>query len=332
MPDQDSYFRIMDEALKHPDGRARGGEPCVICGNPVPATAHWVQRDRHVCSGRCNNLLRRRYGRGSATINPERIVAAVETVGPRPNPRTSGPRVFATRVDASPPELPIEWEGYGPHPGDVVERYGVLTQYLVQEMPADYFTSRVIIAIAESGDLFVAGATPEGYYSSLVIGPHAPGGQRLEGQLFDYRFEVGGLLCEWRRERITDLQPDGVDHYSWDCYAAVPVGAPEYPASMQSPRYRAEMDRRRRVSSNAAKHERRAREEARIERFDPLEVYERDDWMCQICGSEVDRAVLYPEPMSASLDHVVPLSKGGDHTRENTVLAHLRCNLVKSAG
>lgn len=331
MPDQDSHFRIMNEALKHPDGRAKGGEPCVICGNAVPASAHWTQRDRHVCSGRCNNVLRRRYGRRSATIDPARVTAAADAVGPRPNPRISGPRVFATRPGVLPPELPIEWEGYGPHPGDVVERYGIATQYIVQEMPAGYFTSRVVIAGAESGDIFVAGATSEGYYSSLVIGPHTPDGCRVEDHLFDHRFRVNGVLCEWRRERITDLQPDGVDYYFWECYAAVPVDAPTYPEPMHSPRYRVEMDRRRRVSSNAAKHERRAREDASIERFDPLEVYNRDEWMCQICGLEVDRAVLYPDPMSASLDHVTPLSRGGDHTRSNTVLAHLRCNLVKSA-
>lgn len=321
----------MDEALKHPDGRAKGGELCIICGEPISASAHWVQRDRHVCSGRCNNLLRRRYGRGSATIDSERVTTAVETVGPRPSPRTSGSRVFPTRPDAVPPELPIEWEGYGPHPGDVVERYGILTQYVVQDMPEDYFTSRVVIAVAESGDMFVAGANAEGYYSSLVIGPHAPDGQRLEGQLFGQRFRVNGVLCEWRRERVTDLQPDGADYFFWECYAAVPAGAPKYPEPMHSARYRTEMDRRRRASSNAAKHERRAREDAKIERFDPLEVYERDGWLCSICGTEVEPAVLHPDAMSASLDHVVPLSKGGDHTRQNSALAHLICNIRKSA-
>ncbi len=139
------------------------------------------------------------------------------------------------------------------------------------------------------------------------------------------------MLCEWRRERVTDLQPDGVDYFFWECYAAVPVSAPRYPEPMHSARYRAEMDRRRRVGSNAAKHERRAREDAAIERFDPLEVYDRDDWTCGICGKTVDPKVLYPDGMSASLDHVVPLSKGGDHTRSNSVLAHLICNIRKSA-
>jgi 5-methylcytosine-specific restriction endonuclease McrA len=30
--------------------------------------------------------------------------------------------------------------------------------------------------------------------------------------------------------------------------------------------------------------------------------------------------------MSATLDHVVPISVGGEHTRENVRCAHLRCN------
>lgn len=107
MADQDAHFRIMEEALKHPDGRAKGGEPCIICGNLVPKQAHWSQRDRHVCLARCNGLLRRRYARESPTIDPVRVDAAVATVGPRPNPRTSGERQFRTVPDQ---QLPIEWE------------------------------------------------------------------------------------------------------------------------------------------------------------------------------------------------------------------------------
>lgn len=326
MADEGAHWRVREEALKHPDGRAKGGEPCVICGNPVPASASWQSRDRHVCSSRCNINLSRRYNRGSPTIDKDRIRAAVEEIGPRPNPRTSGPRLFATRPDDL---TPLEWEGYGPIPGDVVERYGILTTYLVMEMPEGYYTDRVIVAVADAGEMFVAGANPDGFYSSLVIGPHGPDGPR-HGRLFDYQFMCQGVLCEWRRELITDLFPDGAFHFRWEAYAAVPVDAPTYPAPLHSSRYRAEMDRRKRVSSNTSRHERRARESATIDRFDPLGVYDRDGWFCQICGSEVDREVLYPDPLSATLDHVVPLSRGGDHTRENTVLAHLRCNLVKS--
>lgn len=116
-----------------------------------------------------------------------------------------------------------------------------------------------------------------------------------------------GILTQYL---IQDM-PDGVDYFFWECYAAVPVDAPAYPEPMHSPRYRAEMDRRRRVSNNAAKHEHRARAEATIEQFDPQ--------------------VLHPDAMSASLDHVVPLSKGGDHTRSDSVLAQLICNIQMAA-
>lgn len=331
MGDQDSYFRSMDAALKHPSGQAKGGEPCIICSNPIPRTAHWKQRDRHVCSSNCNERLRRRYRRGSPTIDASRVAAAIAAAGPKPNPRISGPRVFRTIDEPETDRLPIEWEGYGPLPGDIVERYGVVTMYEVRDMPEDFHTSRVIIAYTpEAEQAFMAGATAEGHYSSLVIGPITEEGL-LHGQLFTHKFLCQGVLCEWRRERVTDLHLDGVDRFYWDCWAAVPVDAPRYPEPMHSPRYRAEMDRRRRLPSNTAKQERRARAEARVEHFDPLEVYERDGWMCRICGSEIDRAVLRPDPLSASLDHVVPLSRGGDHTQENSVPAHLRCNIRKSA-
>lgn len=66
------------------------------------------------------------------------------------------------------------------------------------------------------------------------------------------------------------------------------------------------------------------------ERFDAREVYERDGWRCGICSRRVKPALVWPHPMSASLDHIVPLSRHGDHTRANTRLAHLRCNIRRS--
>lgn len=61
----------------------------------------------------------------------------------------------------------------------------------------------------------------------------------------------------------------------------------------------------------------------------PADVYERDGWLCGICGTQVDRTAVYPDPMSPSLDHVLPLSLGGHHTLENVALAHLSCNVRK---
>lgn len=59
------------------------------------------------------------------------------------------------------------------------------------------------------------------------------------------------------------------------------------------------------------------------------EVFERDGWMCGICLAPVDESLVWPDPFSPSLDHVVPLARGGHHTYQNTQLAHLRCNVSK---
>lgn len=58
------------------------------------------------------------------------------------------------------------------------------------------------------------------------------------------------------------------------------------------------------------------------------DVAERDDHRCRICGDTVP-LTSWPDPTSASLDHIIPLSKGGEHTMANTQLAHLACNMSK---
>lgn len=37
------------------------------------------------------------------------------------------------------------------------------------------------------------------------------------------------------------------------------------------------------------------------------------------------------DPMMVSLEHIIPLSRGGEHSYANTALSHLRCNLSKGA-
>lgn len=79
-------------------------------------------------------------------------------------------------------------------------------------------------------------------------------------------------------------------------------------------------------------HERRLQPGATAETFKPSEVFERDGWICQICGSQIDPALRYPDPLSVSLDHIVGLAAGGDHTVANCQAAHLRCNYTKPGG
>ena len=61
----------------------------------------------------------------------------------------------------------------------------------------------------------------------------------------------------------------------------------------------------------------------------PTDVFERDGWTCGLCNVGVDRSLKWPDPMSVSLDHVIPVSKGGMHSLANVQCAHLSCNVSK---
>jgi predicted nucleic acid-binding Zn ribbon protein len=62
-----------------------------------------------------------------------------------------------------------------------------------------------------------------------------------------------------------------------------------------------------------------------------LEVFERDSWICQLCGDPVDREASYPDPESPVVDHWIPIALGGDHDPANFVTAHRLCNDMKKA-
>lgn len=66
-------------------------------------------------------------------------------------------------------------------------------------------------------------------------------------------------------------------------------------------------------------------------------VYARDGWRCQLCGHKVlkkakrNRHTRRLHPRTASLDHIIPMSKGGPHCEANVQCACLRCNVRKQA-
>ena len=80
----------------------------------------------------------------------------------------------------------------------------------------------------------------------------------------------------------------------------------------------------------AAGHHRRVRmRNGIIEPFDGLEIFERDDWICQICFEPIDPNLIHPDRMCVTLDHIWPVSKGGPHLRCNAQTAHKSCNSSK---
>lgn len=58
------------------------------------------------------------------------------------------------------------------------------------------------------------------------------------------------------------------------------------------------------------------------------QLIERDGRDCGICGLPIPD-VKYPDMASASIDHIVPISRGGEHSTTNARATHLRCNIAR---
>jgi len=64
------------------------------------------------------------------------------------------------------------------------------------------------------------------------------------------------------------------------------------------------------------------------------QIFDRDGYDCYLCGTPVDLTA--PHNMKdpgwetyPHVEHVIPLSLGGDDTLENVKIAHAKCNLAK---
>lgn len=66
-------------------------------------------------------------------------------------------------------------------------------------------------------------------------------------------------------------------------------------------------------------HYARTRGSVGAELFTLNEIFERDEAICHLCDGVVERS-------DAAMDHIIPASHGGPHTRANVKLAHFSCN------
>lgn len=92
----------------------------------------------------------------------------------------------------------------------------------------------------------------------------------------------------------------------------------------------AENPERNERAARANRDKRRARlAGASVERVTADEVRLATGDICYLCGIAIDFNLKHPHPGSPSMDHVVPLSRGGSHSVDNLAMTHLRCNLRK---
>lgn len=324
IPDE-PYFRWIQWKLeKHPI--ALGGEPCCYCGSPIDETAKRIHRQRHVCGAKCNRLildrLKRRAEKGKeepydvASLNWPDVVDELC----RPN------RVFKTDFGA---EFPFE-HGRWAKAGDVVERFGHHTEYFsVQEI--DHLAAELRnIALQLDPELrrIVGLRHKETGCESFMVTDAAGRPTRLKIQVSceGMQLETAGVFLH--QEKILSVDDLGIPFLWW-----VPVFTPFPLGKMYSSK------RLSYNESSARAHKARSAYRARLKSMgvseadadfvDPQFVYDAAKWMCGICSKKIDSSLKWPNPFAATLDHKIPITKGGTHDESNLQPAHLACNLRK---
>jgi 5-methylcytosine-specific restriction endonuclease McrA len=236
------------------------------------------------------------------------------------------------KVDADPHDVQYEFSGYGPLAGDVVEREGSATFYYLiseDERPLDVPAPHGIY-VAEhilTGHKQLWAATQTGERSRLGIAQLTSNNEILP---FYERWTHRGIRYKWSHEVINDVTPDSVE-YQWQAVVAIAEDAGHI-NRQETPEFRRFADARARATAATNRHARRIRvAAATVERFDPYDVYERDNWICQLCRAAIDPAKTWPDLQYRSLDHIIPLAAGGEHSKSNTQAAHWICNVAKGA-
>ena len=304
-----------------------------------------MQKARCVCSPACNGKLKRRFKYRVSKDEQARAVKAERVWNAEfPKPRTSEPHEMRT----VPGVFPYEFDRY-PIAGDVIERHGHQTVYLafldpqvpqpVRECFAPWLAG---MEVAPEETLFTWHPRSNAIgvtfiYSNSGI-PRRLGFPRLlvDGMFIEHPYHepIAGtgtaLDGIYRgREFISDVDESG-DEYRWEAE----VFSPAQPMPLWTPVRTALSLSRRRATSARSSYLARVREmgitaEDVAHNIDPHQIYERDHWVCQICTQPVEATLTWPDPMSASLDHVIPVIDGGQHVATNMQTSHLICNVRK---
>lgn len=88
----------------------------------------------------------------------------------------------------------------------------------------------------------------------------------------------------------------------------------------------------KRIARRKAKSRRRAAKRfCDADLFDPIDVLSRDGWICQSCGCSTPETLRGTTNGNApELDHIIPISRGGAHSMDNTQCLCRDCNQLKS--
>lgn len=94
---------------------------------------------------------------------------------------------------------------------------------------------------------------------------------------------------------------------------------------MRRERYRADPGYRERCARHNAMRKALRRHSPQATPVDRIAIANRDHWRCHLCGKKIRRQDL-------TLDHLIPVSQGGQHVDSNVAAAHRSCNSSRQAG
>lgn len=89
-------------------------------------------------------------------------------------------------------------------------------------------------------------------------------------------------------------------------------------------------ERHRNNIKREGKYRRRAsKRDAWVANVSASRVFERDGYTCRLCGLPLLMDTKVPSPHAPTIDHIIPLARGGTHEPNNVQAAHFICNSRK---
>lgn len=147
-----------------------------------------------------------------------------------------------------------------------------------------------------------------------------------------FRSHVKKKYCSTDCSRSAQREIERVRYYGANVPTCIECGEPR-DTSQKHNRYCSEKCRSKREADNKRRGKQRrraAKKHVQAEVFNSDDVFSRDRWRCQRCGRKCLRRFSHSHlDRSPTLDHIIPLSKGGPHTLANCQLLCWACNSNK---